>query len=258
MGDGSSAANDTGAPPSTVPRTIARATLRALDRLALGLIRLGLTANAITLVCVGLAACAGVLLSAGWFGLAAVAMVAASLGDALDGLVARRSGSASVGGALLDASADRYGEFFVLSGLAVYFRASAGMLVLTLFALVGSFMVSYGSAKAEGLRQAVPPGVMRRAERAVCLCLGVALAPLTEWAARAAILPRWVALSPLYAAIGVLAVLANGSALARLRNLARRPRRADDAAWTGATADSIAAAPGRLNDRRDRRHALVR
>jgi CDP-diacylglycerol---glycerol-3-phosphate 3-phosphatidyltransferase len=204
-----------------VPRAVTDTTLRWLDGLAGRLLGLGVSANAVTLMCAGLAAVAGVLLSFGNFGLAALAMIAASLGDALDGLVARRSGSASVGGALLDASVDRYGEFFFLGGLAVHFRTSALALVLTLFAMAGSFMVSYGSAKAEALRVPVPPGAMRRAERAICLCTGVALATPLKWVAGASVLPEWAACAPIFVALGLLAVVANASAVRRLHTLAR-------------------------------------
>jgi len=187
------------------------------------IVRAGITANAVTIASLGFAAVAGVLLSVGALGWAALAMVTACLGDALDGLVARRSASTSVGGALLDASVDRYGEFFFLGGLALYLRASTPLLAVTLSALAGSFMVSYGSAKAEALRVSVPPGLMRRAERAVCLCSGVGLVPLSDWLARASILPAWAARAPLVAALAVIAVGANASAIRRLRALARVP-----------------------------------
>jgi len=148
-------------------------------------------------------------------------MVAASLGDALDGLVARRTGTASVAGALLDASVDRYEEFFFLGGLAIHFRESTPMLALTLLALAGSFMVSYGSAKAEALGVPVPPGAMRRAERAVFLCAGVAATPVFAWATADSDLPDWAARAPLLAALASIAVVANVSAVRRLRFIAQ-------------------------------------
>jgi CDP-diacylglycerol--glycerol-3-phosphate 3-phosphatidyltransferase len=202
-------------------RKIANATLSCLDRVADELIHAGVRANSVTLACLVLAAVAGVLVAAGHFALAAVAMSVSCLGDAIDGRVARRSGSTSVGGALLDASADRYGEFFSLAGLAVYFRSSMGALVLTLCALAGSFMISYGSAKAEGLRLPVPPSAMRRAERAVCLCAGVAFAAPFEWLVDRSWLPAWAAHAPIFVALWVLAIVANASAIRRLRALGR-------------------------------------
>jgi CDP-diacylglycerol--glycerol-3-phosphate 3-phosphatidyltransferase len=204
-----------------VHRKIVEIAHDCLDSLADKLIRAGVRANAVTTASLFLAAVAGVLLSMGRFAPAAVTMSVASLGDALDGRVARRSGTASRGGALLDASADRYGEFFFLAGLAVYLRGSAGALVLTLCALAGSFMVSYGSAKAEGLRVPVPPGPMRRAERAIWLCAGVALAAPFEWLAKGGVVPAWAAHAPVFLALGALAVIGNASAIHRLRRLSR-------------------------------------
>jgi CDP-diacylglycerol---glycerol-3-phosphate 3-phosphatidyltransferase len=208
-----------------LPRAALDATLCCLDYVARGLIVLGVTANTVTVSSVVLAGIAGALLCFGQFGWAAVAMVVASLGDALDGMIARRTGSASVAGALLDASIDRYEEFFFLGGLAIYFRDSVGALALTLVALAGSFMVSYGSAKAEALGVPVPPGAMRRAERAVCLCVGVAATPVFAWLTRGAVLPSWasplVSQAPLFVALGLVAVVANVSAIRRLRFLAQ-------------------------------------
>jgi CDP-diacylglycerol--glycerol-3-phosphate 3-phosphatidyltransferase len=205
----------------TVRRRLSEAGLAGLDRVARVLTRFGVSANAITLLCLFLAAVAGVLLAFGHFGFAAVAMVLASFGDALDGLVARRSGTASVGGALLDASVDRYEEFFFLTGLAVYLRGSSWQLVVTLFALAGSFMVSYGSAKAEALGAPVPPGAMRRTARAVSLCAGTTLATPFAWLARRWGLPAGVVHLPLLSALALIAVGANVSAIHRLRLLAR-------------------------------------
>jgi len=204
-----------------VPRALLDVSLAGLDHLGRGLIALGVTANAITVSSVVLAAIAGALLCFGQFGWAAAIMIAASLGDALDGLVARRTGSASVAGALLDASIDRYEEFFFLGGLAVYFHDCTWALILSLFALSGSYMVSYGSAKAEALGASVPPGAMRRTERAVCLCLGVALTPVFGWGVLEGTLAPWAAHAPVFAALGLVAVVANVSAVRRLRLLAR-------------------------------------
>jgi CDP-diacylglycerol--glycerol-3-phosphate 3-phosphatidyltransferase len=204
-----------------LPRAALDATLWCLDHVAGGFIALGVTANAITVSSVVLAGIAGTLLCFGEFGWAAVAMVAASLGDALDGMVARKTGTASVAGALLDASIDRYEEFFFLGGLAIYFRASTPALVLALLAMCGSFMVSYGSAKAEALGVPVPPGAMRRAERAVILCVGVALMPAFAWAVDAGKIPVWALHGPVFAALFAVGVGANVSAIRRLRFLAR-------------------------------------
>ncbi len=204
-----------------VPRVVSDALLTSLDGAAAWLVRAGVSANAVTVTSLVFAAVGGVSLALGCFALAAPAMALACLGDALDGLVARRSASTSVGGALLDAAVDRYGEFFFLGGLAVYFRESATPLVLCLLALCGSFMVSYASAKAEALHRPVPPGLMRRPERAICLCVGVALAAVLGQTGSLSGVPGWAVRAALVVAVGVLAVFANGSAVRRLRLLAQ-------------------------------------
>jgi len=181
----------------------------------------GITASAVTLSRLVLAAVGGVLLGFGVFSWAAVVMMCASLGDAIDGLVARHTHSASPSGALLDASVDRYEEFLFLGGLAIHFRENVVVLALALSALAGSFMVSYGSAKAEAAGMPVPPGVMRRPERAVCLCLGVSLSAIAAGLQPGGSASSWVVFAPIFVALGVVAVLANVSAVARLRHIAR-------------------------------------
>lgn len=205
-----------------LPEAVCGAVLRTLDAAADRLVALGVSANSITACCIALGIGGGVLLGLGHFGLAAVAMIVASLGDALDGLVARRGNTVSVAGALLDASGDRYQEFFFLGGLAVYLRECTFGLIATLLALAGSFMVSYSSAKAEALGVPAPPGVMRRPERAVCMCVATAL--MTPWAllTASASLPIWVAALPMVTAVSLIAVVGNVSAVCRLHSLARR------------------------------------
>jgi CDP-diacylglycerol--glycerol-3-phosphate 3-phosphatidyltransferase len=209
-------------PSLVLPDAAVAGVLRALDHVANGLVALGISANAITSLCIALGAGAGVLLAFGQFGYAATLMIVASLGDAIDGLVARRSGTVSVGGALLDASGDRYQEFFFLGGLAMFFRGSSPALLATLAALAGSFMVSYSSAKAEALRVPVPPGVMRRAERAVCLCLATVLTAVWLPWSESNGLPGWAGALPVLVAVSVIAIAGNVSAVRRLRFLAQR------------------------------------
>jgi CDP-diacylglycerol---glycerol-3-phosphate 3-phosphatidyltransferase len=180
----------------------------ALQPVARGCVALGVGANAVTIASLGLAAGAGLALASGHTGTAALLAALSSLGDALDGLVARRTRTASEAGEVLDAAVDRYGELFFLSGAAVRLRHEPWMLVATLAAIGGGFMVSYASAKAEALHLPAPRGTMRRPERAAYLTLGATLAALAG------------SLWPLVAAISLVALVANASAVARLRWLA--------------------------------------
>lgn len=174
----------------------------------------------ITAASLAASALAGVLLASNHFGLAAVATATASATGTLDGFVARRRGVPTVAGALLDASAHRYEEFFVLSGLAILFRTSAALLVLVLAALVGSFMVSYGSAKADAYRVALAPGVMGSTRCAALLSAGFALVPLVALLGRSLEIPPWAERLPAVVAVGLVGVLSNVSALRRLGAIA--------------------------------------
>ena len=194
--------------------------VRALSPVVDALIAAGVSANAVTGVSLVAGLFAGGALALGHFGVAAFALVVASLGDAVDGLVARRTCTASIGGALFDASVDRYEEFFVLGGLALYFRSSAGALALGLLAIAGSFMVSYGSAKAEAHGVPVPGGVLRRASRASLLAGGVTLVPIAAAIVRPLSAPAWVAYAPVLFALALIAGAANASAILRLRAVA--------------------------------------
>jgi CDP-diacylglycerol--glycerol-3-phosphate 3-phosphatidyltransferase len=210
-----------------LPRAASTMVHWAMDPLVRHLVGMDVSANTVTACSLVAAAAGGVVLALGHFGVAAVLLVTASLGDALDGLVARGGHGESPAGALFDASVDRYAEFFALGGLAICFRESGLLLALVLSALMGSFMVSYGSAKAEALRVPVPAGVMRRAERATCLCLGTTFVPLAGAVSRALGGPGWASEVPLILALVVIGGAANVSAVRRIRVIAAHvsPRR---------------------------------
>jgi CDP-diacylglycerol---glycerol-3-phosphate 3-phosphatidyltransferase len=206
---------------TALPAHFCRVGLWALAPLVRAILKLGVAPNTITALSLVAGVAAGVSLVWGHFGFAGLLFVVASCGDALDGLVARASRRESPGGALFDASVDRYEEFFAFGGLAMFFRSSGPLLTLTLVALAGSFMVSYGSAQAEARHLAVPPGLMRRPERAVCLGLGIVLGPIASaFASGHDGALSWARELPVIVALAVIGVVANVCAVRRIRTLA--------------------------------------
>jgi len=143
------------------------------------LIYLGISPNMISWSSFVLAILAGTCLAFGHFGFGAGFAAIAALLDTLDGMVARMKGMASDAGEVLDAAVDRYTEFFFLAGLIVYYREMPVLIILCLLALMGSFMVSYSTAKAEAMKVTPPRGSMRRTERATLLTLGALLSPIS-------------------------------------------------------------------------------
>ncbi len=102
----------------------------------------------------------------GWAG---ALILFAGLFDMLDGQVARLGKMGSSFGALLDSVLDRYSELFMFLGIC-YYLISHHYFISSLFAfvgLIGSMMVSYTRARAEGLGIDCKGGLMQRPERIV-------------------------------------------------------------------------------------------
>lgn len=194
------------------------------------LVFLKITPNQISWSSFALGLIAGACLTVGHFGSAAVFSTVSALLDSLDGMVARMTGVSSDAGEVLDAAVDRYAEFFFLGGLVIYYRPMPVLMGLALLALMGSFMVSYSTAKAEALQVAPPKGSMRRPERAVYLIVGAALCPVT--------IPIWEVIReypiaighPMVFALALIAVMANVSAAERLWAIAKAVRRREQEA----------------------------
>ena len=200
---------------------------------------------------------AGTCLAFGHFGSGAVFAAISALLDSLDGMIARATGKASDAGEVLDAAVDRYAEFFFLGGLVVYYHEIPVLMILTLLALIGSFMVSYSSAKAEALQVAVPKGSMRRPERAVYLIIGAALSPVTiPWLEATRELPVPIG-HPMVVALCLISVLANISAVERLWAIAKtiRSREAEAAALKRKQAEAALATQDH-EDHEDRLHPI--
>jgi CDP-diacylglycerol---glycerol-3-phosphate 3-phosphatidyltransferase len=87
--------------------------------------------------------------------------------DAVDGAVARAMQRKDKFGALFDSTLDRYADGFIFMGLAYYFsgRDNQSAVLLSMSALLGSLLVSYVRARAEGLNFECKEGLFTRMER---------------------------------------------------------------------------------------------
>jgi phosphatidylglycerophosphate synthase len=196
-----------------------------LQPIGKALVALGVTPNMISWASLVFGLLAGICLAFGHFGFGGAFALVSGFLDSLDGMVARMTGLSSEAGEVLDATIDRYAEAFFISGLIVYYRDIPVLQILALLALMGSFMVSYSSAKAEALHVDAPKGSMRRPERAVYLTLGAILSPITiaEWEY---VRDYPIAIGfPMVIALGLIAVLANASAIERMAAIAKEMRK---------------------------------
>ena len=146
--------------------------------------RLGLTPNALTVIGASLTACVGLLIAQGWFVAAGLCLWLFSATDTLDGALARATNRVTVFGAFLDSVCDRCAEAAVFFGLVWWYQSegnTAGV-VLAYLAVIGSLMVSYSRARAEGVGlQAAEVGWFQRPERIIALGIGLlaaAVAPI--------------------------------------------------------------------------------
>jgi CDP-diacylglycerol--glycerol-3-phosphate 3-phosphatidyltransferase len=187
-------------------------------------VRRGVSPATITWVSLLPAFAAGVSAAWGHWGGVAWGLLLSALLDVLDGAVARATKQTSAGGAILDSVLDRYAEFFIFAGALVFYRDVLLMQGLVLAALFGSLLITYSTAKAEALRITPPRGTMKRSDRITVLVTGAALTPLAQrW--DQGVGPDGIEAWPMALAIGLIAVLANVSAVRRFAALSREADR---------------------------------
>ncbi len=101
--------------------------------------------------------------------------------DALDGTLARMMGRTSRFGAFLDSTLDRFSEAVIFLGLFIYLVNQGAQIELVLIyaTIVGSMMVSYARARAEGIGVPLKEGLLTRFERVLLLIIGLIFNQLT-------------------------------------------------------------------------------
>ncbi len=182
----------------TIPQLSARDKLQkgiylVINPLVRFLIRIGFTPNTVTLT--------GFLLNIGvtvifiigaedanrsdlsYVGWAGAAILFAGLFDMLDGQVARLGNMSSKFGALFDSVLDRYSELVMFFGICYYLVAHHYFFssLFAFLALIGSMMVSYTRARAEGLGIECKGGLMQRPERVITIGLSALACGITAY-----------------------------------------------------------------------------
>ena len=156
---------------------IRKQTANVFQSVAQVVVRAGISANAVTLTGLALTMIAGYLIAIGQHLAAGAMLCLGGLLDGLDGSVARISGEQSPFGAFLDSIIDRFSESAAFFGALFYFLSVESRLgiVVTFLAIVGSLLVSYARARAEGLGLTMREGVLTRLERVAVLVIGLLL-----------------------------------------------------------------------------------
>ena len=135
----------------------------------------GITPNALTLINLALNIGAAYVIATGHFIIGGVLVLVSGLFDLLDGALARFTKQTTKFGAILDSTVDRVSEAVILCGLLIwYIPQGASLEIVLIFAvLIGSFLVSYIRARAEGLGWQCQVGLFTRAERVIVLAIGL-------------------------------------------------------------------------------------
>ena len=135
------------------------------------LARLGVQPNLLSMIGFFAALAAGAVVAAGYISYGGWLFLLSGPFDALDGALARTAGLESRFGAFLDSFIDRYSEAAVLFGIVCWstFHDRHIIVLLSFLTMIGSFMVSYARARAEGLNISCRVGLFTRLERFIVL-----------------------------------------------------------------------------------------
>jgi CDP-diacylglycerol--glycerol-3-phosphate 3-phosphatidyltransferase len=149
-----------------LPTRISAETLAPIVRV---FVALGITPNMITVAGLIGSIAAGVAIANEQLILGGILVLVFGGLDMFDGAVARATGRATPFGALFDSVLDRMGEAVVLGGILIYEldRGNKEEAILAFAAVVGSILVSYVRARAEGLGLTMTSGLFTRPERIV-------------------------------------------------------------------------------------------
>ncbi|MBW1897232.1 MAG: CDP-alcohol phosphatidyltransferase family protein [Deltaproteobacteria bacterium] len=171
-----------------------------LDPLSRLLTKLGVQPNLLSVIGFFTASAAGAVIAAGHISYGGWLFLFSGPFDALDGSLARTAGLESRFGAFLDSFIDRYSEAVVLFGILCWatFNDRRIIVLVTFLTMVGSLMVSYARARAEGLGISCKVGLFTRLERFIVLTLALLTKQLLVGLIILALLTNFTALQRMF------------------------------------------------------------
>lgn len=161
---------------------IGRGAMSIINAMVRALASAGVHPNILTAIGVTINIGCGVLFGFGEFFWAGIVLVVANLFDMLDGNVARQTNNVTRFGGFLDSTLDRLSDMVAFLGIMIFYAGNSPQHSLLNVALAGvgmiaSVMVSYSTARSEGLGVKANVGFLQRPERIVLLIIGA----LSTW-----------------------------------------------------------------------------
>lgn len=156
--------------------------MRIINAMVRGLASAGIHPNILTTIGVFINGLCGVLFGFGEFFWAGIVLIVANVFDMLDGNVARLTGNVTKFGGFLDSSLDRLSDMFAFVGIIIFYAGNSPQhsimnVFLASVGMMASIMVSYTTARSEGLGVKANVGFVQRPERLVLLIIGA----LSTW-----------------------------------------------------------------------------
>ncbi|BCL81790.1 CDP-alcohol phosphatidyltransferase family protein [Ktedonobacteria bacterium brp13] len=166
---------------------IQRRARQLVARILRPMAQFGISPNLLTCIGLLLSAVTALVIAQGVLRVGGLLVLFAGVFDMFDGAMARVRNVATTFGAFLDSTLDRYSESIILFGYLFYALQHPGlqdplwpapheqfwMIAFIYMAVVGSLMVSYTKARAEGLGIECKTGLLARPERVILLAIGL-------------------------------------------------------------------------------------
>ncbi|GAC1318844.1 MAG: hypothetical protein NVS2B16_29830 [Chloroflexota bacterium] len=167
------------------PRVLQSWARRVAENIVTPLARRGVTPNVVTVLGFLFNVVTAGVIARGHLSTGGFLLFGAGLFDMLDGALARVTSRQTVFGAFLDSLLDRYSEAAILLALIFQFtvRHETFTVLLVYIVAVGSILISYARARAEGLGLEAKVGVAPRPERILILGFGLLFQERTTIAA---------------------------------------------------------------------------
>lgn len=151
--------------------------MRIINAMVRVLASAGIPPNVLTMIGVTINLGCGVLFGFGEFFWAGVVLIVANLFDILDGNVARLTNRVTKYGSFLDSTLDRLSDMGSFLGIMIFYaRLTDHHSTLNVFlagaGMIASVLVSYTTARSEGLGVKANVGFLQRPERVVLLIIG--------------------------------------------------------------------------------------